>query len=129
MHWIYACLLLIDSQLDGNQISTLRELARVAMRVGAWRWIKGVTDGEVVEGDPAGDGDGKGEGGWYFGRRWKGKSDSTSTGKGTGNGTGAEVKVETGVDETLARCWIVVYAVAGGWAQRDLLDDLENMFK
>jgi hypothetical protein len=28
----------------------------------------------------------------------------------------------------LSRCWICVYAVAEGWGQRDLLDDLERLF-
>jgi hypothetical protein len=32
------------------------------------------------------------------------------------------------VDETLARCWMIVYAIAAGWAQWDLVADLENMF-
>jgi hypothetical protein len=67
------------------------------MRVGAWRWVQAVTNGEVSEGD-----------GWVLGRLKGGK--------------------ESGVDEVLGRCWVVIYSIAEGWGQRDLIDDLERLF-
>lgn len=36
---------------------------------------------------------------------------------------------ENSIDETLARCWLIVHSVAAGWGQRDLLEDLEDMFR
>jgi hypothetical protein len=103
------------------------------MRAGGWRWIVAVTEGEVAPTDSTADGqengisDGSGNGGWVLGQRWKdardvppGSSDMPAGGAGYD---------ETGVDETLARCWLVVHSVAAGWGQRDLLDDLENMFR
>ena len=130
MHWLFACLVLLDDQLDGPSTSSIRELARAAMKVAAWRWIRAVTDKEVKtdhvggipsdsEGggrDPEGgagdrEGDGGGGVGWKFG-------DTKNLGQG-----------EAGLEETLGRCWVLVHAVVAGWAQRDLLEDLEHMFR
>jgi hypothetical protein len=45
-------------------------------------------------------------------------------------GEAGEVDIEeNGIDETLARCWLIVHSVAAGWGQRDLLEDLEDMFR
>ena len=154
----------------------LRELARGVMRVGGWRWVRGVFSGEipsVSEAIPP-EGLGKegtnGQGGtsWELGKRWKDAREADSVGNHTNNlgshigpihNGETEIEVgtrrldgnemqdevgsdaphqparrspgydETGVDETLSRCWMVVYAVSAGWAQRDLLEDLENLFK
>lgn len=103
MRWLFACLLLLDDQLDGRSMSSLRELARTAMKVAAWRWIRAVTDKEVSA-EP--------------GAEWK-----------YGQTPSSEAQGEAGLEATLGRCWIVVHAVVAGWAQRDLLDDLECMFK
>ncbi|AFR99054.2 hypothetical protein C343_07039 [Cryptococcus neoformans C23] len=105
--WILALLMIVDSHLSGGQISTLRDLARAAMRVAGWRWIRGVVVRDVNEG-------------WKLGGQgWRLVTASTEN-------EGGE---EENVDEMLARCWVVVHAVVAGWAQRDLLDDLENLFK
>jgi hypothetical protein len=72
------------------------------MKVAAWRWIQAVTDKEVDVNEKA---------------SWNYKAE------------GERDKAENGLEETLGRCWMVVHAVAAGWGQRDLLEDLENMFK
>ncbi|WVQ78686.1 hypothetical protein IAT38_000773 [Cryptococcus sp. DSM 104549] len=106
--WILSLLLLIDQHLDGNQISTLRELARSAMKVAGWRWVRGVVSRDVTED-------------WVLGGKgWD---------KLVRDKEEQEGGPEEAVDETLARCWVIVHAVAAGWGQRDLLDDLENLFK
>lgn len=89
------------------------------MKVAAWRWIRAVTDKEVtsdhvggVNGDNEGnEHDGGSGAGWKYG-------DTKHTGKGEG-----------GLEATLGRCWVLFHAVVAGWAQRDLLDDLEHMFR
>lgn len=112
--WIFALLCVLDPQLSGREVSTLRDLARAAMKVGAWRWIRAVTDGEITEDSP-----------WVFGHRWKVDRDARPSGSGVGELDGDE---EMGVDETLGRCWMVVHAVAVGWGQRDLVDELHKLF-
>ncbi|WVQ73685.1 hypothetical protein IAR50_003265 [Cryptococcus sp. DSM 104548] len=102
--WILALLMLVDPYLSGNQTSTLRDLARSAMRVAGWRWVRAVVARDVGESWKLG------AGGWGL---------LTEVG---------EKDEEESVDEMLARCWTVVHAVAAGWAQRDLLDDLETLF-
>lgn len=105
--WILALLMIVDSHLSGGQISTLRDLARAAMRVAGWRWIRGVVTRDVSEG-------------WKLGGQgWRLVTASAENERGE----------EESVDEMLARCWVVVHAIVAGWAQRDLLDDLENLFK
>ncbi len=84
------------------------------MKVGAWRWIRAVTEGEISAED-----------GWTLGGRWKAARDPRPFGSGVEE---LEGDVETGVDETLARCWMVVHAVAVGWGQRDLVDELTTLF-
>ena len=98
------------------------------MKVAAWRWIRAVTDKEVtsdhvggVEAEASsrhGDGeDGSGSGSGISGVGWK-FGDTKHLNQG-----------DAGLEETLGKCWILVYAVVNGWAQRDLLDDLEQMFR
>lgn len=107
------------------------------MRVGAWRWVEAVVSGEV--GLPAGvtdDTEGsETQAPWVLGARWKYGRDSREAngeigrdGKGEIGPNEREEYDETGVDETLARCWLVVHAVSAGWGQKDLVMDLENMF-
>jgi hypothetical protein len=130
----------LDPFLSAAQVSVLRELARVVMRVGAWRWVEAVMAGEV--GLPAG-GEGGSEGRdatpWVLGARWKYARDSREAAGVTQEemaipyslqkGPNAREEYdETGVDETLARCWLVVHAISAGWGQRDLVMDLEEMF-
>lgn len=122
------------------------------MRVGAWRWVEAVVGGEVglpassstaaaggVDGSGDGEGEKEGRGTWMLGARWKYARDVREA-----NGIAEEemsrsaidqippVKREeydeTGVDETLARCWLIVHAVSAGWGQKDLVMDLEEMF-
>lgn len=50
-------------------------------------------------------------------------------GRGCGSVPGEKDIEENGIDETLARCWLIVHSVAAGWGQRDLLEDLEDMFR
>jgi hypothetical protein len=100
--WLFACLILIDDQLDSQHMSAIRDLARCAMKVAAWRWIQAVTDKEVDASESAS---------WGY----KGKDERD--------------KGECGLEETLGRCWLLVHAVVAGWNQKDLLEDLENMFR
>ena len=74
-------------------------------------------------------GDGEGEGGgreqgWSLGGRWKVVRDALPTGSAIDTNPLDEARV----DETLARCWMVVYAIAAGWGQRDLVDELHTLF-
>lgn len=115
MRWLFACLLLIEDQLDGQGTSSLRELARAVMKVAAWRWIRAVTDKEV---DPE-------KQTWAYRPRPDG---GQPTQPGAGEASEKEQE-EAGLEATLGRCWIIVHAVVAGWHQRDLLDDLESMFK
>lgn len=99
------------------------------MRVGGWRWIRGVQCGEIDKT-------------WFMGKRW---TSPTSTRMGVEEDEvelGDEGKEEersrdereereereTSVDETLGRCWMIVHAIAAGWGQHDLVMDLENLF-
>lgn len=137
--WIFALLLILDPFLSAEQVSVLRELARVISRVGGWRWVEAVMGGEV--GLPSGARTAEGEESvpWVLGARWKYGRDSREV-------TGIAEKEmaipakeqipsrereeydETGVDETLGRCWLIVHAIAAGWGQKDLVMDLEEMF-
>lgn len=146
--WIYALLLVLDPFLSAAQVSALRELARVVMRVGAWRWVEAVMAGEVGLPASSSNGGAVGEGGtgaapapvpWVMGARWKYARDSREA-------TGVAEKEmarpakeqitpnereeydETSVDETLGRCWLIVHAISAGWGQKDLVMDLEEMF-
>lgn len=103
MRWLFACLLLLDDTLDGQSMSSIRDLARTVMKVAAWRWIRAVTDKEISADEDS---------------EWKYGDTPTSASQG-----------EAGLEATLGRCWIIFHAVVSGWAQRDLLDDLESMFK
>jgi len=83
-----------------------------------------VTEGEIAPAAEPGGGDGPAAGasgldtGWVLGARWK-----------AARHAGIEVaQSETGVDETLARCWMIVWAVAAGWGQWDLVDELSTLF-
>lgn len=84
------------------------------MKVGAWRFIRAVTEGEISEDDQ-----------WVLGKRWMIARNARPSNSGIGELDGDR---ETGVDETLARCWMVVHAVASGWGQRDLVTELDNLF-
>ncbi|KAK4684827.1 gem associated protein 2, partial [Tremellales sp. Uapishka_1] len=42
---------------------------------------------------------------------------------------GAAGADEGGVEETIARCSLVVYTIASGWCQKDLLMDFEDVFR
>ena len=153
MRWLFACLVLLDEHLDGESMSSIRELARVGMKVAAWRWIRGVTDKEVTK-DYIGDGGHAAASGAATGVSREGSHASVGNTNGDGNGHGhghgsngdAEgggtvgvgwrfgstthlLQGEAGLEETLGRCWILIHAVVAGWAQRDLLDDLEHMFR
>jgi hypothetical protein len=146
--WIYALLLVLDPFLSAAQVSVLRELARVIMRVGGWRWVEAVVGGEVglpavtIEGvgaDAKGAAEQSVQATWMVGARWKYARDSREA-SGVAEAELArpaweqippnarEEYDETGVDETLARCWLVVHAIAAGWGQKDLVMDLEEIF-
>jgi hypothetical protein len=106
--WVFAILLILNRHLHPDDIHVLRQFARDIMRVGGWRYIKAVQDGEVQTG-------------WELGRAWRDTdgSDPASTQRAD----------ESSVDETLARCWMTVHAIAVGWGQHDLLEALDNLFK
>lgn len=141
--WIFALLSILETPLPASETSSLRELARVVMRVGAWRWVKAVMASEVglpasvTDTDPAA---AQGTSGppWVLGARWKYHRDIVPPQERKIHAAlppaqqtpprGRESFEEHSVDETLARCWLIVYAIAAGWAQWDLVADLENMF-
>lgn len=102
--WVFAILLILNRHLHPDDVHVLRQFARDIMRVGGWRYIKAVQDGEVQTG-------------WELGRAWR---------NGLAGSAGAD---ESSVDETLARCWMTVHAIAVGWGQHDLLEALDNLFK
>lgn len=89
------------------------------MRVGGWRYILAVQSGEI-------------------GQEWKLGStpsrvrnsvrENGDNGDNGDNGVN-EVGDESGVDQTLMRCWLILTAISKGWAQHDLLQDLETLFK
>ncbi|KAK1920907.1 hypothetical protein DB88DRAFT_501463 [Papiliotrema laurentii] len=110
--WSFALLSVLDEHLLPDDLHHLREFARVVMRVGGWRWIRAVQDGEV-------------------GARWA-LGQSREKGPPGQAGAGAVAVADTdesGVDETLTRCWMIVSAIAAGWAQHDLLESLETLFQ
>ena len=114
--WIFALLLVLDAQLSGEEISVIRELARVAMKVAAWRWVVAVQSGQVtslaIAEEPA-------EGGWALGQCWH-QADELQV-DGGGNS-------DSRLDDVLGRCWLIVAAVSAGWAQRDLLQEMNTLF-
>ncbi|WRT65473.1 uncharacterized protein IL334_002416 [Kwoniella shivajii] len=130
-NWIFSLLLIVDQQLSSNEISILRELARAAMRVAGHRWIMGVVAKDISEN-------------WILGDQWKNDIE-------TNTNTTNEVEIEVdqigpkiplaegkdkskkdigdnGVDQILARSWMIVHAVSAGWVQKDLLIELETLF-
>lgn len=115
--WIFALLLLLPPahELPASHTSDLRELGRTAMKVGGWRWVRGVGDGEV------------GGEGWVMGEG-RGGGRGQRAGAGDAGDRGNVRDTGDGLDETLARCWIVVYAIAGGWGQWDLIEELRTLF-
>jgi hypothetical protein len=142
---MFALLGILESPLSASQTSALRELARVAMRVGAWRWVKAVMASEVglpISADEEGNGSGAIGANrpppWVLGARWKYHRDIVPPPERKISAAlppreqlaprDRESYEEASVDETLARCWMIVYAIAAGWAQWDLVADLENMF-
>ncbi|OCF45067.1 hypothetical protein I317_01118 [Kwoniella heveanensis CBS 569] len=155
-NWIFALLLILDDHLSSDQISILRDLARSAMKVAGYRWVTAVVardvgDGWVLGGNwkAARDSD-------HRGTREVAIPPGTQTG--TENGligpqipaapvhgdAGQEISAAAGaaqvnedvekrerqesVDDTLAKCWLIVHSVATGWGQRDLLEELETLF-
>lgn len=87
------------------------------MRLGGWRWVRAVTLAEVSEG-------------WEWAGVDLGMGTAMGMGVGKGPGVGDEAESEEkGVERVLGRCWLVVWSVAVGWGQRDLIDELEGMFK
>ena len=153
--WIFGLTLIVDLELSSSEISTLRELARVVMRVAGWRWVEGVMTGEVKEGHVLGQRRKDGLG-------WIAKHDPSSSaveisekqsaglngangvgdpsrstcaageaGGIDGDTTGVQTidEEDAAVDPTLARCWMIVYAVAAGWGQTDLIEDIVKMFQ
>lgn len=110
--WSFALLALLDPNLTADDLHHVREFARVIMRVGGWRYLRALQDGEI-------------DAHWVLGQSWATPSDEQTIGQdGRKEGRGEE-----GVDETLARCWMIVLAIVAGWAQHDLLESLENLFK
>ena len=105
--WVFAILLILNRHLHPDDVHVLRQFARDIMRVGGWRYIKAVQNGEVQTG-------------WELGRAWRHTSASSSA---------SLAPDESSVDETLARCWMTVHAIAVGWGQHDLLESLDNLFK
>jgi len=112
--------LIVDEYLPGDDLSTLRELARVVMRIAAWRWIHGVNTGEVEDAH-------------VLGQERKAVRDQTpvdsSSKQWLFDGSSQEPhEDESSVDAVLSRCWLIVYAIAHGWGQKDLLEDLRGIF-
>jgi len=107
--WAFACLLVLDEYILPDDIHHLREFARVVMRVGGWRWIKAVQDGEIEQS-------------WEIGTT---TSPSAENVVGDVSGAGGEQSA----DATLSRCWLTVSAIAAGWAQHDLTEALETLFQ
>ena len=106
--WAFACLLALDEHILPDDIHHLREFSRVIMRVGGWRWIKAVLDGEIEQT-------------WEIGTTSSPAADDLLSGvSGVGENT---------VDATLARCWMTVSAIAAGWAQHDLMEALATLFQ
>lgn len=127
--WALAIMLVLERDLTGDQISPLRELAKALMRVGGWRFIAAVTKGEIPLSTHDEDGD-SGSTAWQMGHKWKMAREKASEQRmrGLEAPDPAFDQDETGLDETLARCWLIIHAVAGGWGQTDLLDDLEELY-
>ncbi|WVR04024.1 hypothetical protein IAU60_001023 [Kwoniella sp. DSM 27419] len=124
--WIFALLCILDEHLSSDQISILRELARSAMKVAGYRWVMAVVSGDASQA-------------WQLGETWKGEREAQREVV-PGRESGVPVAQAVGsdeeerrrrlqsVDDTLAKCWMIVYAVAAGWGQKDLLMELETLF-
>lgn len=113
--WTFSLLALLDPDLSADDLHHLREFARVIIRVGGWRYLRALQDGEI-------------DTNWVLGQTWS-PSHRQSQSDTIHGGVGAMVVGEQGVDEALARCWMAVMAIVAGWAQHDLLESLENLFK
>ncbi|WVW79777.1 hypothetical protein I302_101747 [Kwoniella bestiolae CBS 10118] len=107
--WIFSLLLITDQHLSSDEISTLRDLARASMKVAGHRYILGVVGKQIGEG-------------WKLGDELKAKHVEDGD-QGLSSG-----KEDNSVDQILARCWLIVHAVASGWGQKDLLYELDNLF-
>ncbi|WVF66849.1 hypothetical protein IAT40_001591 [Kwoniella sp. CBS 6097] len=145
-NWIFSLLLILDNHLSSDQISILRDLARASMKVAGYRWVTAVVARDVSEGWVLG-------GNWKAARDSPGPAgdkssligpqipvsvsvEDTQAGAGGSDGAtsrGTQEAVEKkqrqeSVDDTLAKCWLIVHSIATGWGQRDLLEELETLF-
>ncbi|ORY29564.1 hypothetical protein BCR39DRAFT_532151 [Naematelia encephala] len=133
--WAFSLLLLLEPRLASSEIAVLRDLARACIRAGAWRWFEAVVRGQVDEGWT-----------WASGpelEKRKGEVEEKGQGQIVSEEKGqlvseeekekgqlkSELEKEMGVQAYLARCWMVVYAVAAGWGQTDLIGELEATFR
>ena len=96
--WMFALLGMLDTELVGNDISTLRELARAAIRL-AQVLTKREGHPMVPPGESVGDGT---------------ASEEEAPASAAGDG---------GTQTTVASCWMIVGAIAGVWCQWDIWDE------
>lgn len=147
--WAFALLAVLDSHLDRNQLTILRDFARACAAIGSWRWRAAIARGDELPVIPVAPGffgtEGQatvtpmlGEVGghsappppaWSLGARWKDARDRRPRSEVPPRPeSDGKVHDAFAVDENLGRVWICAHAVAAGWAQWDLLDDFRREF-
>jgi Survival motor neuron (SMN) interacting protein 1 (SIP1) len=104
--WMFALLGMLESQLVGNDISTLRVLARAAIRL-----VQVITKDDV---NPVQEADGP-----------PGVSDveGVVNGRDDEEASPAAAAKAGRAQSTIAGCWMVVAAIVGIWGQRDIWDE------
>ncbi|OCF58288.1 hypothetical protein L486_04319 [Kwoniella mangroviensis CBS 10435] len=115
-NWIFSLLLITDTQLSSEEISILRDLARASMKVAGHRYIIGVVGKHINEG-------------WVLGEGLNNQQRTVeANGQDRTEVPGEKTEIGDSVDQILARCWLIIHAVAIGWGQKDLLFELDNLF-
>jgi hypothetical protein len=112
--WMFALLGVLDSELVGNDVSTLRVLARAAIRL-----IQLLAKDDVNAAPPSEDILGGGGGGDTVDPEGVAVvRDASPTFTANVNDGGAQ--------STMAGCWMVVAAIVGVWGQRDIWDEAQE---
>ncbi|KAL7419777.1 hypothetical protein Q5752_005693 [Cryptotrichosporon argae] len=143
-HHLFALLLRLDALLPSDALSTLRQLARTCAEVARWRWawalplplpppspsalpapgsalpLESAAAAQTCSGTAQ-------AAGYEVGLGWKAARDSLA--RSDVPPPPEHTAPEDALDDVLARCWLVAYAVVAGWAQRDLADEFERAFR
>lgn len=104
---------MIDQQLTGDEIFSLRALAKVCLAVVKWQVESGLWS----------DGSGK-----PYQSKVSNKDGTREEDDDDDTEMEMDIEVDEAQEEMRQNCWMIFEAVVSGWAQRDLRMDAESSF-